>query len=67
MPKQWIVNVCAAVIGDDFRAWVAQQIEERNSLMAEKKEIMIQMDPVMAAKFSASTHVSCKYNIPLTI
>ena len=67
VPKQWIVNVCAAVIGDDFRAWVAQQIEERNSLMAEKKEIMIQMDPVMAAKFSASTHVSCKYLLALSI
>ena len=29
--------------------------------MAEKKEIMISMDPVMAAKFEASTHVSRKY------
>ena len=29
--------------------------------MAEKKEIMIQMDPSMAAKFAASTHVSSKW------
>ena len=60
VPKQWIMNVCAAVIGDDFREWVFQQIEERNALMAEKREIMISMDPMMAAKFSASTHVSRK-------
>ena len=61
VPKQWIMNVCAAVIGADFKVWVQAQIEERNALMAEKKEIMISMDPVMAAKFEASTHVSRKY------
>ena len=22
VPKQWIVNVCAAVIGNEFKAWV---------------------------------------------
>ena len=31
--------------------------------MAEKKEIMISMDPVMAAKFAASTHCSRKYHL----
>ena len=60
IPKQWVVNVCTAVIGDAFRDWVAQQIEERNALMAEKREFMIAMDPQLAAKFQASTHVSRK-------
>ena len=60
VPKQWIVNVCAAVIGEPFKQWVREQIEERNELMAEKKEVMIAMDPQMAAKFQASTHVSRK-------
>ena len=64
VPKQWIVNVCAAVLGDDFRAWVREQIEERNALMQQKKEMMIAIDPEMAAKFGASTHVSRKY-LPL--
>ena len=45
VPKQWIMNVCAAVVGQDFKEWVAEQIEDRNALMAEKKEIMISMDP----------------------
>ena len=31
--------------------------------MADKKEIMIAMDPQMALKFNASTNVSCKYQI----
>ena len=23
VPKQWIVNICAAVIGEDFKDWIA--------------------------------------------
>ena len=34
VPKQWIMNVCAAVIGSDFKEWVHEQIEDRNALMA---------------------------------
>ena len=61
VPKQWIVNVCVAVLGDEFRAWVNHQVQERNAVMCEKKEMMISIDPEMAAKFAASTHVSRKY------
>ena len=60
-PKQWIINVCAAVIGQPFKDWVYDQVEERNVLMTKKREMMITMDPMMAQKFQASTHVSCKY------
>ena len=52
VPKQWIVNICAAVIGADFKDWVAEQIEDRNAVMADRKEVMISMDPLMASKFS---------------
>ena len=55
------MNICAAVIGDDFKTWVQSQIEDRNALMASKKEIMISMDPDMATKFAASTHFSSKF------
>jgi len=61
IPKQWIVNVCTVVLGDVFRNWVSQQVEERNAQMAEKRELMIAMDPALAQKFAASTHVSCRY------
>ena len=60
-PKQWIVNICTAVIGQPFKTWVAAQMEARNAAMKKKKEMMIDMDPEMAAKFNASTHVSRKY------
>ena len=26
VPKQWLVNVCAVVLGDEFRAWVQHQV-----------------------------------------
>jgi hypothetical protein len=61
IPKQWIVDVCAAVIGAEFRDWVDDCKEERNEAMAEKRNMMIDMDPEMAAKFKASTHVSCRF------
>ena len=48
-PKQWIVNVVAAVVGKPFRDWVDAQVEERNALMADKKDVMISL-----ASFSAS-------------
>ena len=58
IPKQWLINICAAVLGDTFRHWVHQQVQERNDVMNDKKGVMISMDPDMAAKFEASTHVS---------
>ena len=51
------------MLGEPFKMWVYQQMEERNALMTEKKEMMIAMDPEMAAKFEASTHVSRKSNL----
>ena len=61
------MNVCAAVVGQPFKMWVHEQVEERNALMAEKREVMIAMDPQMAAKFQASTHVSRKYQLNLLL
>ena len=58
-----IVNVCAYVLGDLFKGWVKHQVEERNAEMCAKKEMMISMDPEMAAKFRASTHVSLSKGI----
>ena len=60
-PKQWIINVCATVIGKPFKTWVKDQVEECNETMNKKKQMDIDMDPQMHAKFQASTHVSRKY------
>ena len=60
VPKQWLVNICAAVLKDVFKDWVTEQVEDRNAYMADKKEVMIAMDQQMAAKFAASSHFSSK-------
>ena len=30
VPKAWVANVCATVLGDTFTNWVSSQVEERN-------------------------------------
>ena len=49
------------VVKDHFKAWVKNQVADRNELVKSKKNMMIDMDPEMAAKFKASTHVSCRF------
>lgn len=65
--KEWICNVCATVLGDAFSAWVKEQIEERNVQVTKKKNLMIAMDPELAAAFQASTKVSRKYLLSMAI
>ena len=67
VPRQWIVNVMAAVIGTPFRDWVAACIEERNAEMNKKRDEMVAMDPDIAAAFQSSTHVSCKCSFDLRL
>jgi len=63
IPKQWVVDICAAIMGLEFREWVEDCKEERNEAMNQKREMMMEMDPDMAAKFKSSSHVSRKSTI----
>ena len=60
LPKQWIVNVGYTIIGDDFGHWIKEQILERNKKVTTQKNLLIDMDPEVAAAFQQSTNVSCK-------
>ncbi len=31
LPRQWVVNLAYTLIGDEFRDWVKNRIEERNA------------------------------------
>ena len=44
-PKQWICDICAAVVGQPFRDWVKQQMEDRNATFARKNQMFIGCDP----------------------
>ena len=60
VPRQWIINVCAAVIGLPFKNWVYDQVQERNIEMADKREVMIGVDKEIEERFRASNHVASK-------
>jgi len=49
--KQFIANVAYSVIGDEFQQWVCQLVHERNNDITQKKQLMINMDPDVAAAF----------------
>ena len=59
-PKQWLANVCATVLHEEFSKWVKDQVEVRHDKVSVKKNIMIQIDPEMERIFRKSTAVSSK-------
>jgi hypothetical protein len=62
VPKQWLVNVAAAVVGQPFEDWVDQMVIERNEKVAVEKDVMIDVDPAIAQCIRESNDVSRKYN-----
>ena len=56
--KQWIVNVVYAIVGPAFAAWLKSMVEERNAAIAAKRDMLVNMDPLIAQKLSESNHVS---------
>ena len=52
------MNVCYAVVGKPFADWLKQQVTERNHAIAVKKDMLANIDPVIAAKLAESNHVS---------
>ena len=60
-PKQWLANMCASLLQDEFAKWVKVNVDHRHEKVAEKKAIMIKMDPLVAEIFRQSTAVSSKF------
>ena len=54
------MNIIYSVVGEPFEQWVKQRIEERNAAVVKEKNMLIDMDPEIAAAFANSTAVSCK-------
>ena len=59
-PRQYIANLIHTLVGKPFRQWVDAKLEARNTELAEKKEMVIELDPQIEAIFKASTAVSGK-------
>ena len=54
------MNVIYTIVGEPFRVWVSELIKGRNDHVAEKNDLMIELDPEIAAAFSSSLNISSK-------
>ena len=60
LPRQWIINVVYSVIGEQFRQWVSTSIKKRNDELADKRDLLIELDPEIAKAFRSSVNISSK-------
>ena len=60
LPKQWIINLASTTVGEQFDQWIVQKIFDRNQKLAEDKNLLISVDPEVAAAIKASNVISCK-------
>ena len=58
LPRAWVINVGASVVGQPFVDWCGERIKTRNTEMARDRNLLIKMDPRLAAAFERSTAVS---------
>ncbi len=63
LPKQWIANVCHTVLKNIFSDWVKSVVAKRNRELAVKRDLLIEMDPDLAAVFRSSTKISGTYPV----
>ena len=61
LPRQWIINVIYTLVGEPFANWVKDLIKSRNDHVAEQNELMLELDPEIAAAFRGSLNISSKY------
>ena len=61
LPRQWLANVIYSIVGDSFGAWVSQHVKMRNDHIAEKQDLILELDPVIAAAFGNSLNISSKW------
>ena len=61
MPREYVINVVYTCIGEEFKTWIKKLIRERNEAAIEKKDQLIEMDPVVAHALQQATHKSFKF------
>ena len=52
IPKQWIINLIYSLTGNKFKNWVRERIESRNTRITDDRDLMISLDPKIAAAFA---------------
>lgn len=64
MPRSYLGNVMATIIGEEFDEWVKEQVEIRNAKIKDERELELELelDQDIANIFQASTAVGGKYS-----
>ena len=60
LPRRWLCGVVFTKVGEPFRNWVQEKIKARNDYVASKRNLMIDLDPRIAAAFNQSINISSK-------
>ena len=55
------MNVTYTLMGEPFKNWVHEIIKERNDKVAERQNLIIELDPDVAAAFKNSVNISSKF------
>ena len=58
VPRQWIVNICYTILGKPFADWVGESIAHRNQKVAEKQDLLLDLDPEILKAFHQSKNIS---------
>ena len=60
LPREYIGNIIVTLVGQPFRDWIQNRVDQRNAKVAEEGDMMIDMDPEIYKIFSGSNAVSGK-------
>ena len=63
LPREYIANIIYTLVGEAFAQWVQAQVQARNDKIASERDMMVDLDPEIAALFNQSTAVSGRYLI----
>ena len=58
LPKQYLINIIYTIVGQQFAEWVKVIVDQRHQHIKDKRDLMIEVDPEIAAVFNASNAVS---------
>ena len=62
LPRSYIVDLFATLIGDDFDEFVESKIQARHEHVSTANNLMLSLDPAVAKLFEGSKAVSSKYH-----
>ena len=60
LPRPYLANLIYTIVGEKFKEWVKQRVQDRTDKRTQDQDMAIEMDPEVFAVFKASNNVSSK-------